>query len=369
MPPAAQNLLAPDVALEPLTFNAVRSEFRELRAAGAELRPAGTAARRPEALIKRGYGPQQKLRLFDLDIYLGGPWQNEDLRFFVAYVSHPDFPKRVYPRLFYKDVSLTWRCASHYIPSENWIGKGALKVIRSAGELQEETDEATTDLPLEMQTALEDAARNRGKIPYDRRAVSMVLRNAPPGRLEPYADFSKPRELAARQSRNLVNGGRSIARFTRRNDPSSLVMTQGFEPDFHAGVISQSQMRSTLYGGKLTRYRVASTNQLVQYSFIAAPRHAWIASVQATTRTLSTYALRVVDACVDEALLLPGYEWHFLEDDDDPTSLYSQIPDGFAGAPSAKDPSRADATAWHRGVAMIREFRRMADRGKLRVPR
>ena len=40
-----------------------------------------------------------------------------------------------YPRIFYKDSSLVWRSASHYIRSEteNWVGKGDLKYVVENG--------------------------------------------------------------------------------------------------------------------------------------------------------------------------------------------------------------------------------------------
>ena len=363
-----ERALIGDIALNRVSPAAVQRRFRARLADGVRLHPVGTAKHRPQALLSRGYLPRRQLGIFGLDIYLSGPWQNEDIRFFVAYVLHPLHPRRIIPRLFYKDVSLTWRCASHYVPSQNWIGKGDVKVVMSAGVEQEESDEATTDLPLEIQTALETACKVRGKVPYDRKAVPMVLRNAPAGRLEPYADFLQPRAEALREGKGVVNRGRSIARFTRRNDPTSLRFVSGYQPDFTHGVLSVAKLNSRLYGGELKRFRIASQNRRVQFHCVAAPRHHWIASVQATTTALSTYALRLVDAVVDEALLLPGYEYHFLEYDDDPDSLYSQIPPGFAGDVSQVDSSRADASPWLSQVPILREFRHHFESGTLGRP-
>lgn len=357
--------LVGDIAADTTRPATVAKAFRERLRRGAMLYPAGTAKTQPLTLLTEGYGPRFRLQLFDVELYLGGPWQNEDLRYFVGYVIHPQQARKIFPRLLYKDVSLTWRCASHYVPSENWIGKGDLRVVMNAGVEHEESDEATTDLPLEIHAALEHLAKAAGRIPYDRAAVGMVLRNAPPGRLEPYADFLKPREQALRDRQWLVNGGRPIARFTRRNDPESLVFTAGFEPDLASGVLSHHAFKSSLYGGSIERFRVASRNRAVQYQFVVAPAHLWIASVQATTRALSTYALRVVDAVVDEALLLPGYEYHYREDPDDPESLYTQIPPGFAGAQSRVDPSRADAGPWLKRVPILQAFSAALRAGRL----
>ena len=57
-----------------------------------------------------------------------------------------------------------------------------------------------------------------------------------------------------------------------------------------------------------------SRNGRVQYLFVAGPRHARIASVQATTTDLSSFGVRTLDARVDEDLLLPGFEYHFMDE-------------------------------------------------------
>ncbi len=68
--------------------------------------------------------------------------------------------------------------------------------------------------------------------------------------------------------------------------------------------------------------------------------------------------MRTLDAVVDDDLLLPGYEYHFVDHDVDPPTLVSQIPKGFAGAQSEVDPSRADTSAWLDRVPVIQAFRR-----------
>jgi hypothetical protein len=55
---------------------------------------------------------------------------------------------------------------------------------------------------------------------------------------------------------------------------------------------------------------------------------------------------------------VPGYEYHFIDESEDPPVLFSQIPDGFAGAPSDVDGSRADASRWLDQLPVIKEFRR-----------
>ena len=75
----------------------IRREFRRLLAAGAKLRPAGTARRDPEQLLRR-YAPRYKVELFDTTYYLADVRQNPDIRFFVAYVRLGVRPRSVYPR-------------------------------------------------------------------------------------------------------------------------------------------------------------------------------------------------------------------------------------------------------------------------------
>ncbi len=113
-----------------------------------------------------------------------------------------------------------------------------------------------------------------------------------------------------------------------------------------------------MYGGRLRRFRIVSRNGCAQYLFVSGPRHTFISSVQATTTDLSSFGVRTIDASVDEDLLLPGFEYHFMDDMVSPPVLHSQIPEGFAGEPSVVDPSRADTSAWLDRVPVIREFRR-----------
>ncbi len=342
----------------------VARDFRRLLADGARLVPAGAARRRPGTLLARGYVPRFRLRLFDTTFHLTDIRQNPDIRFFVAYLQR-DGESEIYPRIFYKDVSLVWRSASHFVRSEqeNWIGKGDVKVVRQGGEEWVESDEATTDLPLEIQTALESLIRRVSRIPTDHEAVALVLRRGPDDRVEPYRDFSGPRRHAQADRRNLVNGGRSIARFARRRDPTSLRIAKGYEPDFAAGILEVEESKSRLYGGLLRRYRILSRNQQVQYLFFAGPRQVWIGALQATTTELSSYGVRTIDVPADEDLLLPGYEYHFLDEAEDPPVFVSQIPKGFAGPSSEVDPSRADASPWLDRVPVIRQFRRQVLRG------
>ena len=195
-------------------------------------------------------------------------------------------------------------------------------------------------------------------MPQDEVALALVLRQGPDDRLDPYRDFSEPRRRAAEDPANLVNGGRPIARFTRRNDPTSLRFVAGYEPDFAGGVLEKSRSKSRLYGGTLRRFRILSKNREVQYLFFAGPHHAWIIPPQATTTDLSTYAVRTIDVIAPEDLCIPGYEYHFMDDSFDPPELHTQIPPGFAGEVSAHDTSRADASPWNDRMPVIREFRR-----------
>ncbi len=345
---------------DPASPRRVAAELRRRLAEGARLLPAGTAHRRPGRLVS-GYPPNAKVELFDTTFLLAAPRQNELIRFFVAYVIPAASPRKIFPRIFYKDVSLTWRSASHTarIGGAEWIGKGCVETIIEGDEEVDSSNEATTDLPLEIQSALEDILRRAKRIPRDERVVDLVLRRGPDDRIEPYRDFLAPRERAAADPRNLVHRGRPIARFTRRNDPASLRFVRGFEPDFRKGIVEHASMGSRLYGGRLQRFRITSTNRRAQYLFMAGPHHAWIASCQATTTELSSYGVRSVDAVVPEDLLIPGFEYHFMDDSQDPPALHSQIPPGFAGAVSVVDDARCDATAWLDRLPVIREFRRV----------
>lgn len=96
----------------------------------------------------------------------------------------------------------------------------------------------------------------------------------------------------------------------------------------------------------------------MQYLFFAGPRQVWLAPPQATTTELSSYGVRTHDVLVPEDLCVPGYEYHYLDCNEDPPLLVSQIPPGFVGAPSARDPSRSDASPWLERLPVIRAFRR-----------
>lgn len=337
----------------------VARAFRRLLDEGFRLRPVGRARRRPRMLLSRGYTPKYRVRLFDTTFYLTNIRQNPDVRFFVAYVGQ-EGSRDLHPRILYKDVSLIWRSASHLIRSdgENWIGKGDLRTWVEDGREMEASVEETTDLPLELQQALETLSRRPRRVPRDDDALSLVLRRAPDDRLAPYRDFSEPRRRAMADPGNRIHGGRPIARFTRSGDPESLRFARGYEPDFERGVLERFHSTSRLYCGALRRFRILSRNRRVQYLFFAGPRQVWIIPPQATTTELSSYGVRTVDVIADENLCIPGYEYHFLDDSLDPPALHSQIPEGFAGEPSPHDPSRADASPWLERLPVVREFRR-----------
>lgn len=335
----------------------VAREFHALLDAGARLLPAGEARCDPPGLLRSGYTPRHRVDLFDTTYYLTDARQNEDIRFYVAYVAQG---RRIFPRIFYKDVSLVWRSASHFIRSDhdNWIGKGALVTVVRDGVEYEESAEETTDLPTEIQTALEEVLRRASRVRRDRRAIELVLRRGPDGRLDPYRDFTGPRRRAQADPRNLIHTGRPIARFTRDDDPTSLRFAPGFEPDFAHGVLEIARSTSRLYGGALRRFRIVSRNRKVQFLFFAGRRHAWIGHPQATTTQLSSFGLRTIDVVGDDRAFMPGYEYHFFDEAEDPAVLVSQIPRGFAGRQSRHDPSRADASPWIDRMPVIREFRR-----------
>ena len=364
--------IVPSVEPAELTPQQVTRKFRKLLDSGATMRCPGEVRDDPTSLLSLGYTPKYEISLFDTQFYLTNALQNVAARYFVAYVVQRD-PRvgrtEIYPRIFYKDLSLVWRSASHLIARDGdfWIGKGDVRtVVRDGFELSE-CVESTTDLPLEMQTAVETINRKLKKPRTDDEAIYLVLRNAPPSRTEPYEDFTRLRRRAEADRRNLINGGRSIARFKRKNDPTSLVVVSGFEPDFKKGIIEVSDSRSAMYGGPLKRFRILSRNRKVQYLFMAGERHVWIIPPQALTTELSSYGLRTVDVVADDDLFVPGYEYHYFAEDADESEHFSQIPEGFAGEVSEQADDRADASAWLDQIPIIQEFRRkVLGSGKLR---
>ncbi len=328
------------------------------------LRPAGELRSCPLELLSLGYSPKHKLQLFETTYYLTNAFQNEDIRFLVAYVVDASQKRRhevAYPRIFYKDLSLVWRSASHIIRSEheNWIGKGDVEAFEEDGRSYIRSNEATTDLPLEIQTALEEVSRSRKRIPYDDDAPVWILHRGGDGHIRPFADFCRPRQRASREPRNRINAGRKIALFERANDPNSLRFEPGYAPDFERGLLETSHSHSRMYGGRVARFRILSENQLVQYLFLAGPRQVWIAPPQALTTEIMSYGVRTVDVAVDEDLCIPGYEYHYLDEFESPPELVTQIPEGFAGAPCPVDAYRADASPWLEKLPVVREFRRI----------
>lgn len=239
-----------------------------------------------------------------------------------------------------------------------WIGKGDVRRTFTDGYVDIESLESTTDLPFEMQNALEERLQALKRVPPDGRVLEYVLRKGAADRIEPYDDFVRPRVRAAANPKNLIHGGKSIAKFRRANDPSSLVFVPGFEPDFTRGILERTTTRSSLYGGPLKRFRILSRNRQIQYVFIAGPEQVWILPPQATTTELSTYGARTIDVEADADLFVPGWEYHYLETELDPPEFYSQIPKGYAGRVCPVDENKADASPWLNEIPIIREFRK-----------
>ncbi len=340
------------VAPEPLSRSQVARRFRALLNDGATLVPAGTARHDPTILLSRRYLPRHEVKLFDATYLLNDFRYNEALGFFVAYIVLGELTgtrvRRIHPRLIYKDSSLLWRVASHFVHDhqEFWIGKGAVREEGRAGEEVLVSVEETTNLPFEIQSALDTISR-RTRRQRDDLAIELVVREGPTGRIEPYEDFVSPRRRAP--ERHVVNRGRRVARFLRRGDPASLYFAKGYEPDFARGVLEAHQTVSKFFGGRLRKFRILSSNCEIQYLFFASPTHAWINHPQSLTTELSTYGVRTTDVMADGDVFLPGFEYH---DEGD-----SQIPEGFAGEAHPKDPHRADASAWIEAMPVIQEFR------------
>jgi hypothetical protein len=360
---AGAGAVTPSIRAASITPAQARRELQQLIDAGVPVLPAGTARKHPLRFVTL-YPPSFKLEMFGTRFYLTTVRQNPSLRFCVAYLAQAHYRTgrmQIFPRVFYKDGSLVWRCASH-IAREGagiWIGKGAVRTtLREDGEYIQSV-EATTDLPLEMQTALEDLGRNVNRVKRDQTALFKLLRRVPEGRIEPYREFTDPRRRAQADRRRLINGRRRIAYFRKPGDPTSLRFVTGYEPDFGRGVVEHSRSRSNLYGGTIERYRVLSKNKRIQYLFFKGPENAWIVPPQAMTTELSTFGVRTIDVRIDDNLCVPGYEYHYCVDEtSDPPEMHSQIPEGFVGHVNAHDPARSDASPWIEQMPVIREFRR-----------
>ncbi|HEX6884153.1 MAG TPA: hypothetical protein VF530_12305 [Planctomycetota bacterium] len=331
-----------------LTPAAVLREFRARLAAGASLAPAGRARRRPALLLTPRYRPRHALRLFDATYYLADYRFDDAVGFFVGYVALGRDPRHIWPRLFYKDSSLLWRVASHFTreDGEAWIGKGDTREEERDGWVWRHSVEETTNLPYELQFALDELSR-RGRKQRDDAALALVVREARPGRLEPFADFTAPRRAAAAAHRE--HGGRPVARFRRTGDPRSLVFARGYAPDLARGIVEQGSAPSSFFGGEVRKLRVLAENRRVHYLFLASSTHVWLAPPQLLSTELSSFGVRVHDVLAAEELCLPGFEYHDAEG--------SQIPPGFAGAPHPDNPDRADAAAWLEALPIVRAFR------------
>jgi hypothetical protein len=349
-----------NVVAEDKTPRQVGEQFRRMLDSGYPLRADGQAKSDPASLLRTGYTPKYEIELFGTRFFLCNQRDAEGLKVMPAYVLPATTVRRgkqtIYARAFYKDSSLVWRSASHYIntPEMGWIGKGAVRLQTKRGVRDWYSAEETTDLPFEMQAALDEVSqRGRSKL-NDKRILSLVLRNAPSNRIWPYQDFEAPRERAMQSRVNRINNNRRIAWFADDDDPGSLQIEPGYEPDFGA-VIDVSTSRSSMYGGEIKKYRIASSNRRIQYLFVAGPHQVWLVNPQALTTELSSYGLRTVDVVADEDLCIPGYEFF---DNAGTGELDDQIPAGFAGPVCPVDPDRADASPWNERLPIVQEFRR-----------
>ena len=352
--------IVPDTAAADQTPREISREFRRLLDSGHELRVDGQAKTNPLGLLGRGYKPKYVVDLFDTRFFLCDLRLSHDLKLMPAYVlpaprQQPRKP-RIHARVFYKDSSLVWRAASHYIntPDDQWIGKGAVKWLSKWGERGWVSAEETTNLPFEMQAALDDVSQRSARAKGDAKILFLVLRNAPANRIRPYFDFEGPRAKAMAVAANRINNNRPIAWFEDEDDPRSLKFAPQFGPDFKA-VIDVSTSYSRMYDGKIRKYRIASRNRRIQYMFVAGPNHVWLIHPQATTVELSTFGLRTVDVVADEDMSIPGYEFF---DNTGDGEVDDQIPPGFAGGVCPHDPDRADASPWNDRMPVVRAFRR-----------
>jgi len=355
-----QIAVIPNVRAEEKSPRQVGEHFRRLLASGYELRADGQAKKDPSMLLRSGYTPKYEIELFGNRFFLCKQRDAHGLKAMPAYVLPATQPRRgkprIHARVFYKDSSLVWRSPSHYIntPDEQWIGKGAMRWLNKRGIRGWFSAEETTNLPFELQAALDDVSHRGRRKQNDHRLLFLVLHNSPSDRVRPYQDFEGPRVKAMKLRANRINNNRPIAWFADENDPRSLQIEPGFEPDFRA-IIDVSASRSSMYGGGIEKYRIASKNRLIQYLFVAGPQHVWMVHPQAFTVELSSYGLRTVDVIGDEDLNIPGYEFF---DNAGTGEIDDQIPPGFAGPICPVDPDRADASPWNEKLPIIRSFRR-----------
>lgn len=178
-----------------LSRRQVLAQFRGLITSGIPLLPAGRAKRDPSIPLTSRYLPKHAVTLLNVTYYLTDFYHIEDLNFFVAHVfthGRTTYTRRkaIYPRIFYKDSSLLWRVASHIIdtPQEQWIGKGDLVIEHLPDGDFVASVESSTNLPYEAQSAFDEISR-RTTSRFEPRALGLILRNAPTGRMAPYADF------------------------------------------------------------------------------------------------------------------------------------------------------------------------------------
>lgn len=348
-----------NVAAEDKSAHQVGEEFRRLLTSGHRLRVDGQARSDPMMLLRSGYTPKYEIKLFGTCIFLCNQRDAHSLKAIPAYIMPK--PRQgqgkatIYARVLYKDSSLVWRSASHYIntPDEQWIGKGAVRWHSKRGQRGWFSAEETTNLPFEMQAALDNVSQRGRHRRNDQRVLFLMLRNSPSDRVRPYHDFEGPRVRAMKVRANRINNNRPIAWFTDEADPRSLQIEPGFEPDYKA-VIDVSTSRSSMYGGEIRKYRIASTNRQIQYLFVAGPQHVWLVNPQAFTVELSSYGVRTVDVVTDEDLNIPGYEFF---DNRGTGEIDDQIPPGFAGPVCPVDPDRADASPWNERLPIIQSFR------------
>jgi len=357
--PIAVQLIS-NVSSKSMSPQRVARAFRSLLDSGHRLHADGQAKDDPEQLLRGGYTPKYEIEIFGSRYFLCNQRDAHGLKVIPAYVMADTAGRRgkptIYARVFYKDSSLVWRSASHYINTadEQWIGKDAVRWVNRKGTRGWFSAEETTNLPFEVQAALDEVSQRGPRKQNDSRILSLILRNAPSNRVWPYQDFDGIRQKAMQSRANRINNNKSIAWFEDPADPRSLKFTSGFEPNF-SNILDLSVSRSSMYGGRIEKYRIASRNERIQYLFVAGPTHVWIVNPQALTTELSTYGLRSVDVITDEDFCIPRYEFF---DNEGTGEIDSQIPAGFAGDPCPVDPDRTDASPWNEKMPVVKAFRR-----------
>ena len=273
----AATRIAPGVEPRAQPPRAIERELRALLAAGCRIRPAGSGAR-----AARGAAPALPADATRSRCSTRASTSPTCARTRTSASSWPTSGSA--PRATSTRASSTrtprWSGAAPRTSSRRRACTGSARAT-SSGSTRGRPDRSTA--PRRPRTCRSRCrppsttlSRRAKRVPWDARALRRVLRRAPVGRFEAYADFIGPRRRAAGEPRDRIHGGRPVAWFERPNDPASLRFAPGFAPDF-ARVVEVSRsaephVRRRDRGSSASSRRTGA----IQYQFVAGPHHVWI---------------------------------------------------------------------------------------------